>query len=554
MKIDKNFIGNLLGKWGSGLTARISKASLSSRITGGACILAMLVWLLSPSYGKILPTIIVGITALAWLVSVLFHSLKRASMNGVPTHNPFTLPLFAVIALFILGLTYSRTSLGQPLYDSDDEPINQLFDQIEMIASQSGENMETHLSRLNTRIFKGGNADYNLLLIGEDGEILYTQTNWYSGGAQKLYPLVSRGKTNADGQLLVLVNEREQVVGTFMIYGSTSSVSTQMLPASSLTLPAQGESEISAQQPAAEQSTFDKLYARYFPSFGSVIDAYTMQLRATDWMVVTDTSTPYKGELANREYERDSISFLEWKGEPVEEIRMFYGSYEEERLLINALNSLSEEKRIALVEHTHWLDQAYRSAVSDDDSQLRAQVFSNDAGTQSVVLLYESTPGIYPLLQARQNQWYFCDQVFVAAMLMIPVYWILLAFWVFTDAKRRGHKSPALWGLLTMIGNVVALIVYNLVRPQMRIDKSGKRQPKGVCPLCGATLKDDYIACPGCGILLRSKCRNCARALENDWNFCPYCTQQIIRELPEGSGDEQQENPVNEPLDSVEEE
>jgi hypothetical protein len=522
-------------KYRERLAALLRSVSLSSRITGGACILALLVLLLAPSYAKILPTIFVGITAFAWLMSVLFHSLKRASANGVPTHNPFTLPLFAVIVLFILGLAYSRTSLGMPTYYPNNEPINELFAWLETIAAEDGQNMPQSLSRVSTWLFDNARSDYNILLLGEDGEILYNKTNRYSGGSRKLYPLVSPGTSRLDSRLLVLVNEREQVIGTFMIqwYDSPSD-SAPNVPFSTLTLPAQGESDPAAQQPAAEQSTFDKLYRRYFPSFGSVIDAYVLQLCTVEWMVVTDTSAPYRGEIINREYATKDISFLEWNGEPIEHLHTLHISSEEERLLINALNALSEAERIALVEHARWLHQADKSAVSSNGNPTCAQVFATPSGTQRIVLLYENAPGLYPLLQARQDQWAFCNQVFVAAMMMIPVYWILLAFWVFTDAKRRGQRHPALWGVLTMIGNVIALIVYNMVRPQMRVDKSGKKQPRGVCPLCGAVLKCDFIACPGCGILLRSKCKNCHRALENDWNFCPYCTRQILPEaLPE---------------------
>ena len=121
-----------------------------------------------------------------------------------------------------------------------------------------------------------------------------------------------------------------------------------------------------------------------------------------------------------------------------------------------------------------------------------------------------------------------------AMLLFLPLSWILLAFWVFADAKKRGHEHPALWGILTMIGSVITLIIYHMVRPKMRVDKEGKKQPKGLCPLCGAVIKDDYIACPGCGVPIRCTCPSCGHALENDWNFCPYCSRQLTQPVLEG--------------------
>ena len=74
-----------------------------------------------------------------------------------------------------------------------------------------------------------------------------------------------------------------------------------------------------------------------------------------------------------------------------------------------------------------------------------------------------------------------------------------------------------------------------LVRPQMMKTATGQPMPKGACPICGTKLNSDFIACPGCGILLRNRCKNCGKALENDWSFCPYCTTAVTKELPEPS-------------------
>jgi len=145
-------------------------------------------------------------------------------------------------------------------------------------------------------------------------------------------------------------------------------------------------------------------------------------------------------------------------------------------------------------------------------------------------ILYEyDYNALNPRMASYNRKWQVRNYVLMAAYLLIPAVIVLLAFWVFTDAKRRGHKFPALWAVLTLIGNVIAWIIYMMVRPATTVNTEGKVVPKGTCPLCGTKLRSDFIACPGCGILLRSRCHNCSRALENDWSFCPYCTTQIIR-------------------------
>ena len=82
-----------------------------------------------------------------------------------------------------------------------------------------------------------------------------------------------------------------------------------------------------------------------------------------------------------------------------------------------------------------------------------------------------------------------------------------------------------------------------MIRPQFVRTAAGQPMPKGVCPICGAKLRNEFIACPGCGILIRNRCKNCGRALENDWSFCPYCTQAVVKELPSTQTDAQTETP-----------
>ena len=109
-----------------------------------------------------------------------------------------------------------------------------------------------------------------------------------------------------------------------------------------------------------------------------------------------------------------------------------------------------------------------------------------------------------------------------AALVLYAAFSLLLAVWVFRDARRRDFL-PAMWGLLTLIGNVVAWLVYMLVRSR----GVGSR-----CPRCGTALRMGFAYCPACGAQVRRSCPACGHAAEDAWKVCPYCGG----ELPESPG------------------
>ncbi|MBC7337653.1 MAG: zinc ribbon domain-containing protein [Clostridia bacterium] len=90
-------------------------------------------------------------------------------------------------------------------------------------------------------------------------------------------------------------------------------------------------------------------------------------------------------------------------------------------------------------------------------------------------------------------------------------YWLLLAAWVYLDARRRGDNALG-WGLLTLLTNAVGWLVYLLSRGRL-----------ANCPACGLRLETTYLACPRCGTRLGTACRSCNRKLEDWWQYCPDC-------------------------------
>lgn len=132
-------------------------------------------------------------------------------------------------------------------------------------------------------------------------------------------------------------------------------------------------------------------------------------------------------------------------------------------------------------------------------------------------------------VDAERMQLHACAvEAITAALILYAVFTLLLAVWVFRDARRRDFL-PAMWGLLTLIGSVVAWLVYMLVRSR----GVGSR-----CPRCGTALRMGFAYCPACGAQVRRSCPACGHAAEDGWKVCPYCGRELPA-LPKQAQDAQ---------------
>ena len=56
---------------------------------------------------------------------------------------------------------------------------------------------------------------------------------------------------------------------------------------------------------------------------------------------------------------------------------------------------------------------------------------------------------------------------YATALFLVPiglmVYWLVLPWWVFLDAKARGERAWV-WAMFVLLGNLVALFAYLLAR------------------------------------------------------------------------------------------
>ncbi|MHB1457796.1 MAG: carboxypeptidase regulatory-like domain-containing protein [Armatimonadota bacterium] len=102
------------------------------------------------------------------------------------------------------------------------------------------------------------------------------------------------------------------------------------------------------------------------------------------------------------------------------------------------------------------------------------------------------------------------------AFLTIPVYWVLVAYWVYLDAKWR-RMEPLPWTALVLLSNLVGLVTYLVIR---------HRDPV-VCSQCRAMLNVGLKHCPYCGTATESVCPRCQATVQHGWIFCPACAAQL---------------------------
>ena len=108
--------------------------------------------------------------------------------------------------------------------------------------------------------------------------------------------------------------------------------------------------------------------------------------------------------------------------------------------------------------------------------ELRAEVrpLMGAFAGRTLIAFYLDNAEMRSMDAARMQLHIWAVEAVTAALILYAVFSLLLAVWVFRDARRRDFL-PAMWGLLTLIGNVVAWLVYMLVRSR----GTGSRCPPG---------------------------------------------------------------------------
>jgi hypothetical protein len=126
-------------------------------------------------------------------------------------------------------------------------------------------------------------------------------------------------------------------------------------------------------------------------------------------------------------------------------------------------------------------------------------------------------------------------------VVVVVVFWLAVAYWVFKDARRR-IENPWLVAVATLLGLAlpfIGVVVYLLFRPPEYLEEVREREleirameeslslQELRCPVCRAHVDASFLVCPVCTTRLKQACESCKAPLEPLWQICPYCETEI---------------------------
>jgi ABC-type Na+ efflux pump permease subunit len=110
--------------------------------------------------------------------------------------------------------------------------------------------------------------------------------------------------------------------------------------------------------------------------------------------------------------------------------------------------------------------------------------------------------------------------------LALLILWIIVIVWVYRDAERKGMNG-ILWALLVLIGNLIGLLIYLIVRSE-RVPAKRSVQTT-TCPSCQKTVEAGFVFCPNCGARLQAVCPGCNKPVDTSWKVCPNCGERLSK-------------------------
>jgi len=125
--------------------------------------------------------------------------------------------------------------------------------------------------------------------------------------------------------------------------------------------------------------------------------------------------------------------------------------------------------------------------------------------------------------------------------LLVVVFWLATAAWVFRDARRRidDRRLVAVAALLGFVLPFAGPVVYLFLRPPDSIEERRDRRLENRaleerlaesdlrCPVCRGRVEAEFLVCPVCTTRLKQACGSCGAPLEAIWQACPYCATPV---------------------------
>jgi len=150
---------------------------------------------------------------------------------------------------------------------------------------------------------------------------------------------------------------------------------------------------------------------------------------------------------------------------------------------------------------------------SVENSNITHKGMKEDAYFMNSFVFPEKGIKIY-YLSGRFQENNMIDMFFISheiLRLLILLFWVLLAVWVYKDSKIRGLQQ-IFWGLLTLFTGFVGLIIYLFAKRKWKF-----------CSDCKIKVEKEANYCQECGGILRTKCPSCESMMNLEWNYCPSC-------------------------------
>lgn len=105
-----------------------------------------------------------------------------------------------------------------------------------------------------------------------------------------------------------------------------------------------------------------------------------------------------------------------------------------------------------------------------------------------------------------------------AAMLLFMVYWILVALWIYQNARKSSLPAAA-WGILTLFTNLAGVLIYTIYK-----------YTNAICQSCGTVQSRKNTFCIHCGHKIGISCRECGEILNPHDSYCPTCGHKTEKE------------------------
>ena len=113
------------------------------------------------------------------------------------------------------------------------------------------------------------------------------------------------------------------------------------------------------------------------------------------------------------------------------------------------------------------------------------------------------------------NSGYYVKGIAALVMLFFMVYWVLVALYVYCDAKKSRLRA-AMWGILTLFTNLCGLIMYLIFK-----------QINQTCFKCHAVQSRDNAFCVFCGTKMTDTCPKCSGSVGKSDEYCRHCGEQL---------------------------